>query len=143
MPQFYLLTVVSTVVAGLALSSDYLKTKSEFFGSFRFLQKSRTIQIIAGLVTAAIGVLKLIFISPGEDVVVVGDLLPAAAGIILGIILIGEAFRQYPKEGEVREKVGQSVEKVTKRIALYRIPVGIAGAVIGLLHFIFPGVLFL
>ncbi|MBN2553406.1 MAG: hypothetical protein JXB06_11590 [Spirochaetales bacterium] len=143
MPQFYLLTVVSTVVAGLALSSDYLKTKSEFFGSFRFLQKSRTIQIIAGLVTAAIGVLKLIFISPGEDVVVVGDLLPAAAGIILGIILIGEAFRQYPKAGEVREKVGQSVEKVTKRIATYRIPVGIAGAVIGLLHFVFPGVLFL
>jgi hypothetical protein len=143
MPQFYLLSVVSTIVAGLALSSDYLKTKSEFFGSFRFLQKNRSVQIIAGLITAAIGVLKLIFSSPGEDVVVVGDLLPAAAGIILGVILIGEAFRQHPKAEEGQAKVGKSVEKVTSRIAPYRIPVGIAGAVIGLAHFLFPRILFL
>ena len=142
-PQFYLLSVVSTIIAGLALSSDYLKTKSEFFGSFRFLQKNRSIQIIAGLITAAIGVLKLIFRSPGEEVIIVGDLLPAAAGIILGVILIGEAFRQHPKAGDEQEKVGKSVEKVTKGIALYRIPVGIAGAVIGVIHFLFPGVLFL
>ena len=77
MPQFYLLAVVSTVVAGLALSSDYLGKKSEFFGSFRFLRRNRSIQITAGLITAVIGVLKLIFRSPGEGVVVVGDLLPA------------------------------------------------------------------
>ena len=143
MPQFYLLSVVSTIVAGLVLSSDYLKTKSDFFGSFRFLQKNRSIQVITGLVTAAIGVLKLIFRSPGEDVAVVGDLLPAAAGIILGVVFIGEAFRQHPKQGEASEKVEKSVEKVTKRIATYRIPVGIAGAVIGVVHFLFPGVLFL
>jgi hypothetical protein len=143
MPQFYLLSVVTTVVAGLVLSSDYLKTKSEFFGGFRFLQKNRTIQIAAGLVTAAVGVLKFIFRSPGEDIVVVGDLLPAAAGIILGIILIGEAFQQHPKEGAEQEKLGKSVEKVTSRIRPYRIPVGIAGAVIGVLHFLFPRVLFL
>jgi hypothetical protein len=143
MPQFYLLSVVSTIVAGLALSSDYLKTKSDFFGCFRFIQKNRSIQIVAGLVTAAIGVLKLIFRSPGEDVAVVGDLLPAAAGIVLGVILIGEAFRQHPKESAGQEKVGKSVEKVTKGIALYRIPVGIAGALIGVIHFLFPGVLFL
>jgi hypothetical protein len=143
MPQFYLLSVVSTIVAGLALSSDYLKTKSDFFGSFRFLQKNRSIQIITGLVTAVIGILKLILRSPGEDIVVVGDLLPAVAGIILGVILIGEAFRQHPKEGKDQEKVGKSVEKVTKGIAPYRIPVGIAGAVIGLVHFLFPQILFL
>jgi len=146
MPQFYLLTVVSTVVAGLALSSDYLGTKSEFFGSFRFLRKNRSIQITAGLVTSVIGVLKLIFHSPGEQVVVAGDLLPAAVGIILGIILIGEAFRQHPKaEGgpERLVRVEKSVEKVTKAIMPYRVPVGIAGVVVGLLHFIFPGILFL
>ena len=143
MPQFYLLSVVSTVIAGLALSSDYLNTKSDFFGSFRFLQKNRSIQIAAGLVTAAIGILKLIFRSPGEDVVVVGDLLPAAAGIILGVILIGEAFRQHPKAEDEQEKVEKSVEKVTRGIAPYRIPVGIAGAVIGLVHFLFPRILFL
>jgi hypothetical protein len=143
MPQFYLLSVVSTVVAGLALSSDYLGTKSEFFGSFRFLQQNRTIQIAAGLVTAVIGVFKLIFRSPGEEVIIAGDLLPAAVGIILGVILIGEAFRQHPKAEGEPVKVEKSVEKVTEAIMPYRVPVGIAGVVVGLLHFIFPGILFL
>lgn len=143
MPQFYLLTVVSTVVAGLALSSDYLGTKSEFFGSFRFLRQNRSIQITAGLVTAVIGVLKLIFRSPGERVVFAGDLLPAAVGIILGIILIGEAFRQHPKAEGQPERVEKSVEKVTEAIMPYRVPVGIAGVVVGLLHFVFPRILFL
>jgi hypothetical protein len=73
----------------------------------------------------------------------VGDLLPGVAGIILGVILIGEAFRQYPKAEQEQETVGKSIEKVTGRIAVYRIPVGIAGAVIGLVHFLFPSVLFL
>lgn len=143
MPQFYLLTVVSTVVAGLALSSDYLGTKSEFFGSFRFLRQNRSIQITAGLVTAVIGVLKLIFRSPGERIVFAGDLLPAAVGIILGIILIGEAFRQHPKAEGQPERVEKSVEKVTEAIMPYRVPVGIAGVVVGLLHFVFPRILFL
>jgi hypothetical protein len=143
MPQFYLLTVVSTVVAGLALSSDYLGTKSEFFGSFRFLRQNRSIQITAGLVTSVIGVLKLVFRSPGEGVIIVGDLLPAAVGIILGIILIGEAFRQHPKAEGEPEGVEKSVEKVTEAITPYRVPVGIAGVVVGLLHFIFPRILFL
>ena len=143
MPQFYLLSVVSTVVAGLALSSDHLGKKSDFFASFRFLRQNRSVQITAGLVTAAIGVLKLIFLSPREDIVVVGDLLPAAAGIILGLILIGEAFRQHPKEGSEEEKVSKSVEKVTRAIMPYRVPVGIAGAVVGLIHFLFPHILFL
>ena len=143
MPQFYLLTVVSTVVAGLALSSDHLGKKSDFFASFRFLRKTRSIQIAAGLITAVIGVLKLIFRSPGENVVVVGDLLPAAVGIILGIILFGEAFRQYPKEDGEPERVEKSVEKMTQAIMPYRVPVGIAGAVVGLVHFLFPRILFL
>jgi hypothetical protein len=141
MPPFYLLSVVSTVVAGLALSSDYLGKKSEFFASCRYLRRNRSTQVTAGLITAVIGVLKLIFRSPGERVVVVGDLLPAAAGIILGVILIGEAFRKQPAEGAA--KVEKSVEKATEAIMPYRVPVGIAGVVIGIAHFLFPGILFL
>jgi hypothetical protein len=147
MPQFYLLSVVSTVVAGLALSSDYLGKKSDFFASFRYLRRNRSIQITTGLITAVIGVLKLIFRSPGERVLVVGDLLPAAAGIILGVILIGEAFRQQPSKGgepaKAEKSVEKSVEKVTAAIMPYMVPVGIAGAAIGILHFLFPGILFL
>ncbi len=143
MPQFYLLTVVSTVVAGFALSADYLGEKSAFFAGFKRLRAGKGIQITTGLITAVIGVLKLIIRSPGEKVVVVGDLLPAAAGIILGIILIGEAFRQHPGEQPAGEALEKPVEKVTKAIMPYRVPVGIAGVVVGVLHFLFPRILFL
>jgi uncharacterized membrane protein HdeD (DUF308 family) len=143
MLQFYLLSVVSTVVSGLALSSDYLGKKSDFFASFSFIRKSRSIQITAGLITAIIGVITLFFRFPKDQVYFLGDFVPAAAGIILGVILIGEAFRQHPKEGAEQEKVEKSVEKVTKAIMPYRVPVGIAGAVIGLVHFLFPRILFL
>lgn len=140
MPQVYLLSVVSLIVAGLALSSDYLGKKSVFLAAFGRLRENRSLQISTGLITALIGVLKLIFRSPRETVAVVGDLLPAAAGIILGIILIGETLRKGPEAAKGAEK---SVEKVTRAIKPYRIPVGIAGIVVGLLHFLFPRILFL
>jgi hypothetical protein len=140
MPQVYLLSVVSLIVTGLALSSDYLGKKSVFLAAFGRLRENRSLQISTGLITALIGVLKLIIRSPRETVAVVGDLLPAAAGIILGIILIGEALRKGPEAAEGAEK---SVEKVTRAIMPYRNPVGIAGIVVGLLHFLFPRILFL
>ena len=143
MPQFYLLSVISTVVAGLALSSDYLGKKSDFFASFDYLRKSRSIQIATGLITAIIGVLKLFFRFPKDQVFFLADFVPAVVGIILGIILIGEAFRQHPKTEGEPEKVGKSVEKVAEAIMPYRVPVGIAGAVVGLVHFLFPRILFL
>jgi uncharacterized membrane protein len=38
---------------------------------------------------------------------------------------------------------GKSVEKISKMVLTYRVPVGIAGVVIAILHFLFPGVVLL
>ena len=97
----------------------------------------------AGVITAIIGVLTLFFRFPKDQLYFLGDFLPAAVGIILGIILVGEAFRQYPKAEGEPETAGKTVEKVTQAIMPYRVPVGIAGAVVGIVHFLFPRVLFL
>jgi hypothetical protein len=137
MPQFYLLSVLANAFTGLLLSADYLGRKVPFFAEWRKLLENRTAKITLGIVAAAVGVLKLIVRSPGEGVAVVGDLLPAVAGILLGAVLLGESFR-----GHVG-KAGEKVDQVARAVIGYRVPIGIAAMVVAGLHFLFPQVLFL
>ncbi len=137
MPQLYLLSILANIVAGLTLAGDYLGAKFAFLASFKNLRENRPAQIVIGLCAAVIGVLKLIVLSPWETVPVAGDLLPALTGIVLGGLLLVEAFRQKV------EAKGDSIEKLSKAVLSYRVPVGIAGVVIALLHFLFPGAVIL
>jgi len=136
MAQLYLLSVVANIVAGLALSADYLGERVAFLSGWGKVRESRSMAVTVGAVALIVGVLKLIVRSPGETVVIVGDLLPALGGIGLGLILLGESMRKG-----VAEKTG--VDKVTDVVLTYRVPVGIAGIVLGLLHFLLPSALFI
>lgn len=137
MAQLYLLSVVANIVAGLALSADYLGERLKFLAGWTRVRESRSLAVTIGVLTAVVGVLKLIVRSPGETVVVAGDLLPALGGIALGLILLGESFRKGAAPGET------GVDKVTSVVLTYRVPVGIAGIVLGLLHFLLPAALFI
>ncbi len=134
MAQFYLLSVLSNIVAGLTLAGDYLGEKIPFLASFKNLRANRPAQVIIGIITAVIGVIKLIVLSPGETIPVVGDILPALTGIILGAILLVESFRTTV------ESRGEQLKKISSAVLTYRVPVGIAGVVVAILHFLFPGV---
>lgn len=136
MAQLYLLSVVANIVAGLALSADYLGERISWLAGWTRVRESRSLAVSVGAVTLAVGVLKLIVRSPGETVVIVGDLLPALGGIALGLILLGESLRK----GATGKK---SVDKVTDVVLTYRVPVGIAGIALGLLHFLLPAALFI
>jgi hypothetical protein len=137
MPQFYLLSILANIVAGLTLAGDYLGEKFTFLASFKNLRDNRPATIIIALVSVVVGVLKLIVLSPRESVPVAGDLLPALAGIILGAILLVEVFRQNV------EARGPGIEKLSKAVLSYRVPAGIAGVAVALLHFLFPGAVIL
>lgn len=137
MAQFYLLSVLANIVAGLTLAGDYLGEKLPFLASFKNLRANKAAQTVVAIVAVIIGVIKLIVLSPGESVPVVGDLLPALTGIILGGILLIEAYRPTV------DKQGENIQKISKTVLTYRVPVGIAGVVIAFLHFLFPGALIL
>jgi hypothetical protein len=136
MPQLYLLSVVTNVLAGLALAGGYLGEKLAFLASWRDLRDKRALLITIGLAAAVVGVLKLIFRSPGEQVYVAGDLLPALLGIVQGGVVLAEGLRQ-------RVQSSQQLENVSRAVLSYRVPVGIAGMVVAFLHFLLPGILFL
>ena len=137
MAQFYLLSIFANIVAGLTLAGDYLGDRIAFLSSFKSLRENRTAQIVIGIVTAVIGVTKWFVRSPGEGLIFVGDLLPGLAGVILGGILLVEAFRTHI------ETRGEKVTTLSKAVLSYRVPVGIAGVAIALLHFLFPGAVIL
>jgi hypothetical protein len=137
MPQLYLLSILANIVAGLTLAGDYLGTKFAFLASFKNLRENRPASITIAVIAAVIGALKLIILSPRESIPVVGDFLPALAGIILGLILLIEAFRQNV------EARGEKAEKISALVLSYRVPAGITGVVIALVHFLFPGAVIL
>ena len=137
MAQFYLLSVLANIVAGLTLAGDFLGEKVPFLASFKNLRANKAAQTVIALVSIVIGVIKLIVLSPGESVPVVGEILPALTGIVLGGILVIEAFRPSV------DSRGESLQKISKAVLSYRVPVGIFGVVVGIVHFFFPGVIVL
>lgn len=137
MAQFYLLSVFANIVAGLTLAGDYLGEKFAFLASFKNLRENRTGQIVIGIVALAVGFITFFVRAPGDTVPVVGDLLPSVAGIAMGITLLVESFRQQV------DSRGPQAEKLSKALITYRVPAGIAGASIAIVHFLFPAAVIL
>ncbi len=133
MAQFYLLSILSNIIAGLTLAGDYLGEKFPFLASFKNLRANRPATIIIGVVAIVIGLIKLVVLSPGENVPVAGDLLPALTGIVVGGILLVEAFRAKV------ESQSEPMRKISSVMLTYRVPVGIVGVAVAVLHFLFPG----
>lgn len=136
MAQFYLLSVVTNALAALALAGDYLGERLAFLAAWKNVRERRGLLVGIGLAAAIVGVLKLIFRSPGEDVYVAGDLLPALFGIFQGALLLAEGFRQ-------RVESSEQLESVSRAVLTYRVPAGIAGLVVAFLHFLLPGIVIL
>lgn len=135
--QVYFLSVLANVVAGLVLAGDYLGERIALFAPFKNLRANRTAVIVVAAVALAVGVTKLIVLSPGESVPVAGDLLPALTGMALGAFLFADIFRPQ-LAGQ-----GQSSERVAEAVLSYRVPVGIAGVIVAVVQFLVPGVLIL
>jgi hypothetical protein len=132
MTQLYLLSVVSLVLTGLVLSGDYLGAKVPALATFRAWLESRSAALMLGLATAVIGLLKLFVRAPFDTVAVAGDLLPAIAGLAVGAALFFEALLRKPATPE------RPVERYAKAMLTYRIPLGLVGVAVALLHFLFP-----
>jgi hypothetical protein len=133
MAQFYFLSILANIVAGLTLAGDYLGAKVAFLSSFKNLRDNKNAVIGIGAAAALIGLIKLFVLSPGEIVPVAGDLLPAVTGMALGGLLLVEAFR------EKVEAKGEKIEKISQTMLTFRVPLGIVGVVVGVQHFLIPG----
>ncbi len=139
MVQFYLLSVVANLLAGGLLAVDLLEAKiTAFKGMGQIVRERPKLSLTVGIVAFVVGF--FLFVTPMRgDVPVVGDLLPAAAGIVMGYSLWLGWFKQ--KRAETAS--WPFIELSDRIFGRYRNAIGLAGIAIAVLHFLVPAVLFL
>lgn len=136
MVQFYFLSILLNILAGFVLSIDFLSERMDSLANFKVPLGNPTFRFVLGIVSAAVGFLKLLSAFHG-DVPVVGDLLPAAVGMLMGIMLI---IDHYKMKAAVSSQAFDAIDRVFIR---RKSVIGIIGIIIGVLHFFIPSVLFL
>ena len=168
--QIYLLSVLSTIAAGAILAADYLADRVPALEPLRRFAASSRAKSALGATAAVVGLVALVWrfpprriTVPGQEPeilfigqrIILGDLLPAVAGMLLGAILIADRYREGRLSGDDVEQVAagdeaadgdatpESPVSVATRIAQignairpYRAPLGVAGIAIGLIHFL-------
>ncbi len=134
--QIYFLVVVTHLMASLVLASPSLGRKNESFAALGPLLTNKAFQLIFGVVTVFAAVATLLNRHPG-DVILLGDLLPASSGLLMGAYFIMSHFAQNLEEN--RSWMQTYVELITDHGQL----IGMGTLIIGILHFLLPGVFFI
>ncbi len=124
MLQFYFLSVFFNLIVGFVLINDQRN-----FIELPLL-KERVFRLVLGVLSAVTGIIKL-FVVVHTSAVIVGDFIPAAAGIAGGITLM------------IQDDNENLPEWFKKIFVANKFIVGIACASVAILHFVFPGALFL
>ncbi|MDR3173354.1 MAG: hypothetical protein LBU19_03810 [Treponema sp.] len=136
MIQIYFLSILLNAGGGFILfSNGGMKERSAIEDEIHFSLRNETFRMVLGMLCALIGLLKLL--SPVQgDIPVVGDLVPAAAGLTAGFVLLFDYYhgRSFFEDGDGKMK---TIITVNRRW------IGFAIMAAAFLHFIFPGVLLL
>ncbi|MFP4066108.1 MAG: hypothetical protein ACLFS5_01245 [Spirochaetaceae bacterium] len=137
MYQIYLLSVLTNVLAGVALSVGGMDEKLHLSSVFnKELMQNDGFRLGLGIVTFVVGFFKLLSVTEG-NVPVVGDILPALSGLLIGLILL---LQYYRGKSTVSSPFVDTMDNIFgKNSAVF----GTIGILIGILHFLLHPVLFL
>ena len=137
MLQFYFLSILLNALTGsvllFAAQTDAAAETDSRIPSFVY---DETFRLVLGILTALTGFFKLLTVVRG-DVPVVGDLLPALAGLAGGITLLYEFYKKRSSFDET------SLPSLFRSLVTGQRYIGIVSLVSAALHFLFPTVLFL
>ena len=135
--QIYFLVVTTNIMAGLILSGSFLEEKfSEFSPCNQLIQKPR-FKMVLGIVAVLAACITLLLKITPADVIFIGNLLPALSGIIMGTYLIMSFF--YSSLEEERSWMKSFVDLMEDRGHI----IGLAGILIGIIHFLVPSAVIL
>lgn len=154
MVQFYFLSILFNLVGGASLILVAMPTRSAGLQGLKTFLRDPSVCLVTGILASVIGALKLLTAMRG-DIPVVGDFLPAMAGLAVGSTLLLERFRDpdfappagdavapasaAPGKAEARKGLG----KAERFLLDHKMAVGLAGLIAAGVHFLFPMVLFL
>jgi hypothetical protein len=136
MEQLYFLSILLNALTGiLFIFGDTIEGESATKGIRSFIS-SGGFRLVLGILTAITGFLK--FFSPFKTPIL-GDLIPALAGIAAGFILVFGFYR----ENAVKRDDGGKLDHIGDTLLLYKKAVGVCLLAVAVLHFLYPRALFL
>ena len=92
MVQFYFLSILFNLVGGASLVLVSMPARSAAIQGLKTFLRDPSVCLVTGILASVIGALKLLTAMRG-DIPVVGDFLPAMAGLAVGSTLLLERFR--------------------------------------------------
>jgi hypothetical protein len=155
--QFYCLSVFLNIIGGYALCPGLSLDRGTPFDGMRSFLQDRTTRIVLGILAAVTGGFKLIIVVRG-DIPVIGDFIPALAGLVVGTVLFLDQDTFEPeKTPSPAAPEGASVggasdvprrgAGVRRKLSAYLVErkaaIGFLGIGAGIAHFLFPMVVFL
>ena len=137
MYQIYFLSILTNILAGVTLGFDRMDARLRLRAVFNpELFQHSGFRLVIGIITFAVGFLRLLSVTPG-DVAIVGDLLPAVTGLFMGFPL---AFQYYQRRTEAQSDTTEALNRVFGR---HNATLGMIGLTVGIVHFFLHRVLFL
>jgi len=137
MLQFYFLSILLNAITGYVLlfaDREDLDPVSE--SRVPAIVRDDTFRLVLGILTAVTGFFKLLTAIRG-DIPVIGDLLPALAGLAGGFLLL---YEYYKLRSTVEE---ETLPPLVQKIVESKRYVGAACLMAAAFHFLFPTILFL
>ena len=92
MVQFYFLSILFNLVGGASLMLVSMPARSASIQGLKTFLRDPSVCLVTGILASVIGALKLLTAMRG-DIPVVGDFVPAMAGLAVGSTLLLERFR--------------------------------------------------
>ena len=138
MIQLYFLSVLCNGLSGYLL---FAGNENEPVEKSRF--SNPTFHLVLGIMSVVVGILKLLspLLSPtGKEILILGDLVPAAAGVAAGFLLIFGIYRQDTFAAAPSE---DSLNQLGTNLLRFRKFIGLGLIAVAFLHFLFPQFLFL
>lgn len=137
MLQFYFLSVLLNAITGaVLLFADRDDLDSLVESKVPAIAHDETFRLILGILTGVTGFFKLLTAVRG-DVPVIGDLIPALAGLAGGFTLLYEFYKSRSTADDA------NLPAFFQKIVVSKKYVGTACLLAAALHFLFPTVLFL
>jgi len=140
MVQFYLLSIILNGVIGfLLIFEDKLGGDS----TAKNFNLSWGIRLVLGIISVITGILKLLLPMTADGkttIYILGDLLPAVAGVAAGFILI---FGFYRENSTRHDDYDGKLDRVGDTLLHYKKVVGVSILAVAVLHFLLPYALFL
>lgn len=135
MIQFYFLSILLNALAGYGLAMDQDK-QTPAPGSLKEYLLNETFRLVLGVLTLSTGFFKLLSAVRG-DIPIIGDLVPAAAGLAAGFAL---AFEFYRSHTTIPSLASERLELIFVKNRKW---LGYGAMAAAVAHFLFPTVLFM